>query len=128
MIAMIISFFVVFISFNFFMISYEINGINRIVMSAPLSLYETTINLFDIDEDEGPYFDKEILEDNITSYFDYHLPRYVDDYDLSFYYYNPSNHSLDMDDECRAVEVTISAELVLATHYQKTMFYEIRSH
>ena len=110
------------------MISYEINGINRIVMSAPLSLYETTINLFDIDEDEGPYFDKEILEDNITSYFDYHLPRYVDDYDLSFYYYNPSNHSLDMDDECRAVEVTISAELVLATHYQKTMFYEIRSH
>lgn len=127
MIAMIISFFVVFISFNFFMISYEINGINRIVMSAPLSLYETTINLFDIDEDEGPYFDKEILEDNITSYFDYHLPRYVDDYDLSFYYYNPSNHSLDMDDECRAVEVTISAELVLATHYQKTMFYEIRS-
>lgn len=127
MIAMIISFFAVFISFNFFMISYEINGVNRIVVSAPLSLYETAINLFDIDEEKGPYFDKEILEDNIISYFDYHLPRYVDHYDLDFYYYNPSNHSLDMDDECQAVEVTVSMELVLATHYQKTMFYEIRS-
>lgn len=126
MIAMIISFFVVFISFNFFMISYEINGVNRIVMSAPLSLYETAINMYNIDETNGPYFDKEVLEDNITSYFDFHLPRYVNDYDLSFYYYNPSDHSLDMDDECRAVEVTITTELVLSTPYQRTMFYEIR--
>ena len=127
MIAMIISFFVVFISFNFFMISYEINGVNRIVLSAPLSLYETAIELFNIDEDEGPHFNKTILEDNITSYFDFHLPRYVNDYDLDFYYYNPSDHSLDMDSKCQAVEVTVSMELVLNTHYQKTMFYEIRS-
>lgn len=126
MIAMIISFFIVFISFNFFMISYEINGVNRIVLSAPISLYETAINMFDIDETNGPYFDKEVLEDNIVSYFDFHLPRYVDDYHLSFYYCNIEDHSLDMDEECRAVEVTISAELVLFTTYQKTMFYEIR--
>ena len=67
MVTMIISFFVVVLSFNFFMMSYQINGVNRLVMSVPISLYETAINLFDVDEEYGPTFDKEILEDNITS-------------------------------------------------------------
>lgn len=126
MVCMIISFFVVVLSFNFFMMSYQINGINRLVMSAPISLYETAINMFDIDEEEGPSFDKEILEENITSYFDFHMPRYTNDYDLDFYYYIPSNHSLDMSDDPKAVEVTLDSTIVLFYHYQKTMYYEIR--
>ena len=127
MIAMIISFFVVFLSFNFFMVSYQINGINRLVVGAPLSLFETAIVLLDIDEEKGPYFDKEILEENLTSFFDYHLPNYTKQYDISFYYYNIADHSLDMSYEPQAVEATVSAELVLYKQYQKTMHYEIRS-
>ena len=126
MVTMIISFFVVVLSFNFFMMSYQINGINRLVMSAPLSLYETAINLFDIDEEIGPTFDKELLEDNITSYFSFHMPRYTSNYDLEFYYYIPSNHSMDMSDDAKAVEVTVEASLILFYRYQKTMYYEIR--
>ena len=61
MIAIFISFFIVVLSFNFFVISYQINGINRLVLSAPISLFETAINLFEIDEDIGPVFDKTIL-------------------------------------------------------------------
>ena len=127
MVAALISFVVVFLSFNFFMVSYQVNGINRLVVGAPLSLFETAVVLFEIDEEEGPYFDKEVLEDNLTSFFDYHLPRYTNQYELSFYYYNIEDHSLNMSEEPRAVEVTISAELMLAKHYQKTMYYEIRS-
>ena len=127
MIAMLISFVVVFLSFNFFMMSYQVNGINRLVTGAPLSLFETAIVLFEIDEENGPYFDKELLEDNLTSFFDYHLPRYTNQFSLSFYYYNMSNHSLDMSDEPQAVEVTVAADLVLSKNYQKTMYYEIRS-
>ncbi|MBQ6730566.1 MAG: hypothetical protein IJR08_01490 [Bacilli bacterium] len=126
MVAMLISFIVVFLSFNFFMVSYQINGVNRLITGAPLSLFETAIVLYDIEEN-GPYFDKEILEDNLTSFFDYHLPRYVSQYSLSFYYYNIENHSINMTDEPKAVEVTFQAELVLDKHYQKTMYYEIRS-
>ena len=125
MVAVIISLLVVVLSFNFFMMSYQINGINRLVMSAPMSLYETAINVFDIDEETGPYFDKEILEENITSYFTFHMPRYTDDYELDFYYYNPSDHSLDMSDEVKAVEITLEADIVLHYRYQKTMYYEI---
>ena len=127
MIAIFISFFVVVLSFNFFIVSYQINGINRIVLAAPLSLFETAIDLFDIDEDIGPIFDKEILVDNITSYFDYHLPRYTDDYTLSYYYYNPADQSIELSDNAKAVEVLVEANLALSYKYEKTMYYEIWS-
>ena len=127
MIAIFISFLVVVLSFNFFIISYQINGINRIVLSAPLSLFETAINLFEIDEDIGPVFDKEILVDNITSYFDYHMVRYTGDYSLSFYYYNPVDYSIELSENAKAVEVEINANLALSYHYQRTMYYEIWS-
>ena len=127
MIAIFISFFIVVLSFNFFMVSYQINGINRLVLSAPLSLFETAINLFQIDEEIGPVFDKEILVDNITSYFDYHMPRYTSNYSLLFYYYNPADHSIELSDNAKAVEVEINASLALDYHYEKTMYYEIWS-
>lgn len=125
MVTIIISLLVVVISFNFFMMSYQINGINRLVMSVPISLYETAINVFEIDEEIGPCFDKQILEENITYYFTFHMPRYTEDYELDFYYYNPIDHSLDMNDEVKAVEVTINANIILYYHYQKTMYYEV---
>lgn len=127
MIAIFISFLLVVLSFNFFVVSYQINGINRLVLSAPLSLFETAINLFEIDEDIGPVFDKTILVDNLTSYFDYQMPRYTEDYSLSFYYYNPIDHSIELSENAKAVDVVVDANLALNYHYQKTMYYEIWS-
>ena len=127
MVAIFISFFVVVLSFNFFMVSYQINGINRLVLGAPLSLFETAINLFNIDEEVGPTFDKVILADNLTSYFEYHMPKYTNDYTVSYYYYNPDDHSIELSEEAKAVEVLITANLVLSYHYEKTMYYEIWS-
>ena len=122
MITMFISLIVVVLSFNFFMVSYQINGINRLVKGAPLSLFETAIVLYEI-EDSGPFFDKNLLEDNLTSFFDFHMQRYTTQYNISFYYYIIENHSLDMSDEPKAVEVTVASDLVLSKHYQKTMYY-----
>lgn len=124
---MIISFFIVVLSFNFFIISFQINGINRLVLGAPTSLYETAIELFDLEDDEKPYFNKAILEENIAHYFAYSMPTYTNDYVLSYFYYNPANHAFCLDDKCYAVEVSVNATLAVSFHYQRTMFYEIRS-
>lgn len=127
MINMIISFMVVVLSFNFFMMSYQSNGFNRLVMNAPISLFETAIELMDINEESGPIFNKEVLERNLTSYFDYSLPHYTEEYEVNFYYYNPSDHSVCIDEKAKAVEVKVSASFIFSYQYQKTMFYEIRS-
>ena len=125
--AMIIGFLIVLLSFNIFMISYQVSGINRLVLGTPMSLFETAIIMYNIDEEKGPCFDKELLVENITYYFDYHMKRYTADYDLVFYYYNPIDHSLNLSQDVQAVEVTINASLMLDYQYHKTMFYEIRS-
>ena len=125
MVAIFIAFLVAVLSFNFFVISYQSNGINRLVMYAPLSLFETAIVLYDIDPEEGPYFDKEVLVNNITDYFSFHMPRYTEDYQLSYYYYKSGDHSLDMSDHAKAVEVFVSANIAMNYEYKKTMYYEI---
>ena len=124
---MFICFLVVTLSFNFFMMSYQVNGLNRLVMNAPISLFETAIELMDINEESGPIFNKEVLERNLTSYFDFSLPHYTEEYEVGFYYYNPIDHSVCIDENAKAVEVTVSASFIFAYQYQKTMFYEIRS-
>lgn len=127
MIAVFISLFIVILSCNFFMMSYQMNGINRLVLNMPLSLFETAINVYDINDIDGPYFNKQELEQNITYYYDFHLSKYVDTFSLHFYYYHIEDHSIDMSNKPKAVDVTLSTTVAMYTPYEKTMFYEIRS-
>ena len=127
MISVFIALFIVVISFNFFMLSYQINGVNRLVISTPIALFETAINLFDINEEEGPYFIKDILEDNLTSYFNYSIRKYTEEFIIDFYYYDPTTGAMNLNEEIKAVELIVKANLTLNYRYQKTMFYEIRS-
>ena len=80
-----------------------------------------------INPDEGVTFNRSVLEKNLTSYFNYSMRNYVDDYDLDFYYYNPEDNSYCTSNNCSAVEVTVSTDLILNFHYERTLFYEIRS-
>ena len=57
---------VVTLSFNFFMISYQVNGINRLVYGVPVSLFETSLNLYGVDENNGAFFIKDTLEEKTT--------------------------------------------------------------
>ena len=127
MVMIFIALFIAVISFNFFMMSYQINGVNNLVLSMPISLYETSINMLNINENVGPSFDKQALENRIQSYFDFSMKKYTKDYSLDFYYYNPFNHSICLSDTCHAVEVKVEASLILNYHYEKTMYYQIRS-
>ena len=127
MVMMFIAFTVVVLSFNFFVVSYQINGINRLVIYAPLSIFETALDFYDLKEDEKPTFDKQALLDNLTSYFDYHMPRYTSDYHFTTYYYRIDTLALDLTDHPSAVEVLVNATVALNITYHGSMQYEIRS-
>ena len=127
MVLMFIALFIAVISFNFFMMSYQINGVNNLVLAMPISLYETSINMININDSTGPTFDKQRLEERINKYFSFSMKKYTDDYSLSFYYYNPFDQSVCLSDSCYAVEVKVDATLILYYHYSKTMYYQIRS-
>ncbi len=127
MVTIFIALFIIVFCFNFFMISYQMNGINRLIYGVPITIFETSINMLAIKEDEGVTFNKSLLENKLTSYFEYSIHNYVDQYELVFYYYNPEDYSYCTSKSCPAVEVTLRTNLMLNYHYQKTFFYEIRS-
>ena len=127
MVVIFIALFIIVCCYNFFIFSYQINGINRLVFGVPLSLVESSIDLYDIADNEWAHFDKETLEDKLTSYFACSMKHYVDDYTLDFYYYNNTNYAYCTSDKCGGIEITLKADLTLNYHYSKTIFYEIRS-
>ena len=103
------------------------NGINRLFYSVPIALIESSIDQYDLSLENAPHFIKETLENKLTSYFEFSLQNYVDNFTLNFYYYNPSDHSFCTSDNCSAFEATLKTDLILNYHYEKTLFYEIRS-
>lgn len=127
MVLMFIALFIAVISFNFFMMSYQINGVNNLVLAMPISLYETSMNMMNIKDNVGPSFDKNVLEERIRTYFAFSMNKYTDNYSINFYYYNPFDYSVCLSDSCHAVEVKVNATLILNYRYSKTMYYQIRS-
>ena len=127
MVTIFIALFIIVFCFKFFMISYQMNGISRLVYGVPITLFEASVNMLAIKEDEGVTFNRSLLENNLTSYFDYSMHNYVNEYTLDFYYYNPEDYSYCTATNCSAVEVTVKADLILNYRYKKTLFYEIRS-
>lgn len=125
MILIFISLFVVVLSFNFFTVSYQINGVNRVVAGTPIAIFETSINMYNIDETVGPKINKNELESKLTSYYDYCLNDYCHSFSLDYYYYNPKNHSICMANDCQAVEVSVNAVLSFDYLYSRTMYYEL---
>jgi hypothetical protein len=115
------------VSFNFFTVTYKLNGINRTLLFTPTSIFEVNVPLVDFNENLDLYFDKEKLESDLTSYYDSNLIRYTSEYDISFYYLNIEDKSLCISDFCKAVEVTVNSEILFGFQYEKTMRFEIRN-
>ena len=127
MINIYLSVFVMVLSFNCFTFTYRYNGINRTLMEMPKSLLETSIPLIEVDDPFFIHFDREELTNNLTYYFDSHLPRYTDEYHLDYYFSNTGDESMCLTDSCTAIEINLKAKVLFFSEYDKTMRYEIRS-
>lgn len=117
---------VMIMSFHCFTITYRLNGINRTLLEIPLSLFEVAIPLVNINEEEGLYFDKDYLVDELTYYFDSKLPYFTDNYTINYYFSKTGEDSYCLDDQCTAIEINLVAEIVFFTEYNQTARYEIR--
>lgn len=113
-------------SFQCFTITYRLNGINRTLMEIPLSIFEVAVPLAQENDEIVIYFDQEYLINELTYYFDNKLPFYTSNYDLNYYFSNTGETSMCIEGNCSAIEISLDAEVVFFTRYQKTARYEIR--
>lgn len=114
------------LTYTVFTTNRSISGINRILYNVPISIFESSIPLVQDSDEPIIYYDKTELEFKLTSYFDNEIPRYTDDYTISYYYYNQSNNSLCLSDYCNAVEIRINAKISFYLTYKKSASFYIQ--
>lgn len=111
--------------FTSFTTTFRLQSINRTIMYMPVQIFETAINIVNIDETKGLYFDKQRLVANLENYFEENLPKYMKDYSYTLYYYNQKDQSICTKSKCDAVEVTVTGHYAYNFKYTRSVAYEI---
>lgn len=114
------------LSLQFFTITYRVNGINRTLYNIPIAIFETSIPLAQEQEEPDIYFDANILEKKLTSYFDNNIKKYCSKYEVEIYYYNQEDFSYCTSQECDAVELTLTADMFISLNYKRTARFYIQ--
>ena len=111
--------------FSSFTISLKLQTINRAVIYMPLEIFETAIPNTNIDINDGLYFNKSKLANNLDDYFEERLSNVMKDYSYTLYYYNQDDGSICTDSKCDAVEVTVTGHYAYTFIYSRSICYEI---
>ena len=106
---------------QFFYLNFTIQGLNRAVISTPIELFYQDIEAV---SGEGKFSVSEI-EEHLDEYYEKALGKYVKSYQVEYYFYEPSDHSMCVERYCEALEVTIDAPLILTYTYHRVMYYEL---
>ena len=104
--------------------SVNMSAVNRIIINTPKSLFEASIPVI-VEGDFVPCFDQTSLKINLTIYYKNNLEKYTDNYSFKTYYYNPQDGSF-CAEQCRAVEVRVTAYVNFNYQINRTIFYEIQ--
>ena len=108
-------------SVQFFYLNFTIQGLNRAVISTPIELFYQDIKTV---SGEGKFTTEQIRE-HLDDYYSKSLGKYVKNYEVDYYFYVISDHSMCVEQYCNAVEITVDADLILTYKYHRVMYYEL---
>ena len=112
--------------FSSFTVSFRLQTINRVVIYTPVEIFENSISLLDIEDDDDIYFDKAKLTRSLKNYYDSNLKKVFKNYYLSIYYFSGEDKSLCVSDKCKGVSVTVHGRYLLNFNYSRTIQYQIK--
>ncbi len=122
MILMLISPLIGLVSLQYFALNYSIQGLNRAILYTPIEImYKGLITYGD-----KPLISRDDFEYIVLSYYNNIIPRYSKNYTVDFYYYNLTDQSMCLTNNCEGVEITINCKLNLTYDYHRVMFYELK--
>lgn len=112
---------------NFTVGSVSLSGIDRTFQLMYKGVVESSV--LSIDEEGNPcapYFSKKLFEINAEQYFAMNLPRYVEHYVTSYYYFNLNDKSF-CTSYCQGVKVSLKADISSLYKYDKAKeFYIVK--
>lgn len=110
--------FSVFASFSIGSINYF--GVNRTFMLMYKGVIESSLRTVDKNGlPVAPYFDRNALKENVEIYLSNNLPKYVDEYTVNYYYFDPIDKSYTTDEYARAVKISLKCYINSLYQYEK---------
>ena len=95
-------------------------------MTLPRGVLEVSIPLTIQDEEVNLYYDQNALISSYESYLNKEMKKYVDSYNVKYYFYNTNDGGYCDIKDCRGVEIYFSANVMLGITYKRTLKYEIQ--
>ena len=113
------------LSFSSYALAFQINGINRAIVSTPVTIFESSI-YHNVDEEEPRVLiSKKIVTEKLEKYYQKEMSKFTDDFTYEIYFYNKENDSMCVEDNCNAVEITFDASLMYNYQYHRIIHYEV---
>ena len=113
------------LSFSSYALAFQINGINRAIVSTPVTIFESSI-YHNVDEEEPHVLmSKKIVTEKLEKYYRKEISKFTDDFTYEIYFYNKENDSMCVVDNCNAVEITFDASLMYNYQYHRIIHYEV---
>lgn len=108
-------------SLQFFTLNMKIQGLNRAVICTPIELFYQDISM----TGDGAKFSTTEMINHLDRYYEVSLSRYVNEYEVTYYFYNKIDNSLCLDSYCDGVEITVNAPIDITYTYHRVMYYEL---
>lgn len=109
-----------------FSYTYQFSGINRVLLSPPSEVFESSVPLTIQKEEIVLYYDQEKLKENYENYLIRELTKYTSKYEVEYYFYNTNDGGFCDIENCSGVEIKVEAEVMLGINLTRIMNYEIK--
>lgn len=112
-------------SFSTYAFTYQINGVNRVVVSTPITIFESSI-LHDVESEEPKLrFSRSLVKEKLEHYYNYELKKFSNKFNFDIYFYNKNDESMCVEEECDAVEIAFNAYLIFNYKFNRTIKYAV---
>lgn len=116
--------FTLFLQFAFGAIDYS--GVNRTFLNLYRGVIEASlITVGEDGEPTYPYFDEVTLKENLYSYLDENITRYVTHYTTGIYYFDLEDELMCTSHHCSGVKITLKADINYFFHYENAKSYVV---
>ena len=113
------------LSFSSYALAFQINGINRVLVCTPVTIFESSIYHNVTETEPRVLMSKELVIEKLEKFYECELSKFTDKYTYEIYFYNKENGSMCVEDNCNAVEISFSASLIYSYQYHRTITYEV---
>lgn len=115
-------------SFELFVGTFQMNGIQRNFFSLNRGVLENAIT-FKYDEQDGRVYanyDVETVKKNVKEYLTYTLKNYCQKFEVGFYFYFEFSKAQCRLDECSAVRISLKVPVTLFQTYENALSFELK--